>query len=147
MTLPARFWAKVNKNGPMPESCPHLGSCWQWTAGRSTGGYGKFGLTRTDIRYTHRLVYEALVGSIPDGHEIDHLCRNRLCCNPSHLEAVTHDVNMLRSVRTHCKHGHPFDEANTYVGPSGRRWCRACGAARARDYRAAASSHQRDCGP
>lgn len=129
--LGQRFWAKVQKTD----------TCWVWTACRSTNGYGKVGLNGKSC-LAHRVAYEGLVGPIPAGTEIDHLCRNRLCVNPAHLEAVPHRVNIMRSeaptaanaAKTHCKFGHPFDEANTYH-LNGGRWCRACGAARGRRYK------------
>jgi hypothetical protein len=79
----------------------------------------------------HRLSYEHHVGPIPDGLQIDHTCRNRKCVNPEHLEPVTNAENTTRQDhaerrKTHCPKGHPYDEANTYVDPSGARRCRAC---------------------
>lgn len=136
-TTAQRFWPKVDKAGPLPPWAPFLGPCWLWTAGTSWGGYGKFSLgAREDGgAYAHRVAYELEVGPIPDGLVIDHLCRVRLCVRPDHLEPVTNRVNLLRAPRsvsaenhakTHCVHGHPFDEANTHWSPDGRRVCRAC---------------------
>ena len=105
-----------------------VGTCWVWTRGRSQAGYGQIGSGRA-VDYTHRAMYEMFHGEIPAGHDIDHLCRNRACCNPMHLEAVTHRENMQRGAiakRTHCPHGHPYDEANTYHHPTGGRVCRKC---------------------
>lgn len=132
-----RLLAKVDKNGPIPEYAPELGPCWIWTGAvlnkRSSHPYGQLNVSgRPNL--THRLMYEQMVGPIPDGLELDHLCRVPACCRPSHLEAVTHRENMRRSVgwpgmkarQTHCKRGHLFDEANTRIDKDGNRQCRAC---------------------
>jgi hypothetical protein len=116
--------------------------CWEWLGYRNPDGYGESG-----GRGVHRRAYEEAVGAIPDGMEIDHLCHNRACVNPAHLEVVTHAENMRRSApatKTHCVNGHPYDEANTYWHPydeantywrpSGRRDCRACIRERVRRY-------------
>ena len=86
-TVEERFWGKVNKNAP--------NGCWEWTAGLFGNGYGHFW---TSVRWVgaHRWAYEALVGPIPEGLELDHLCSNRKCVNPAHLEPVTHKENTLR---------------------------------------------------
>lgn len=107
--------------------------CWMWMAAIHWTGYGvgKDGLA-------HRHSYEAFVGPIPSGLQIDHLCRNRWCVNPAHLEAVTQKVNIMRghgfgaknARRTHCPRGHPYSDTNTkvWVGADGcrRRACIAC---------------------
>jgi hypothetical protein len=95
------------------------------------------------VRDAHRVVYEALVGPVPEGLELDHTCDNPPCCNPGHLEPVTHAENMRRGKRngavvnrakTHCKHGHEFTPANTYTQTKGGRGCRECHRRVRRDY-------------
>jgi hypothetical protein len=100
--------------------------CWTWTGGLDSHGYGNFALAGKSFG-AHRISYLLQVGPIPDGLEIDHLCFNRKCINPEHLEPVTHQENSRRrSARlTACKWGHEFDEANTYRH-DGKRRCRAC---------------------
>jgi hypothetical protein len=128
-----RFWVKVDKSGPVPPARPDLGPCWLWTAKINQYGYGDFGL-RSRLVKAHRLSYTILVGSIPDGLTLDHLCRVRNCVNPRHLEAVTQRVNTLRgdgfaadhAAKTKCPNDHPYDEANTYVSNVNGRHCRTC---------------------
>lgn len=130
--LPVRFWAKVDK-GESDE-------CWEWTAYRLWNGYGRFGYRHGDVRYAHRVAYELAVGPIPDGLDIDHLCRNRACVNPAHLEPVTRSVNLRRgdtivaerAAKTHCPRGHEYTEANTIRSKQGWRSCRECNNARQR---------------
>ncbi len=107
--------------------------CWQWIGAKHSEGYG---VIRADGRpaYAHRVAYELLVGPIPEGLDIDHLCRNRLCVNPTHLEPVTRRENLLRgdtitadqTRRTHCPQGHPYEGDNLFHDKKGRRYCRAC---------------------
>jgi HNH endonuclease len=110
--------------------------CWEWTAAK-TNGYGRIGRGRRGDGhvYAHRAIYEILVGPIPDGLVIDHLCRNRSCVNPDHMEIVTHKENIRRgfapsaiSVRNSvCQKGHPLSGSNLYVQPSnGKRKCKTC---------------------
>lgn len=112
--------------------------CWPWQRGVSKGGYGTVGFHRaghgTVTRLAHRVAWESVNGRIPEGLTIDHICRNRRCCNPSHLRLMTNVDNARNNgmaIRTHCPLGHPYDEANTYITPStGHRICRACWASR-----------------
>lgn len=113
--------------------------CWDWEGHIDKFGYGKITWQYTGY-LAHRLIYTHLVGPIPEGLEIDHLCRNRSCVNPDHLEPVEHVENVRRAaaipnnrpLKTHCKHGHAFTEPNTYVRPNGDRVCRTCYRARDR---------------
>ena len=105
--------------------------CWNWQGGKRGNGYGSFYDGRTVP--AHRYCYEALVGDIPAHLEPDHLCRNRACVRPDHLELVTHQENTRRGTgwarngnNTHCIHGHAFDAKNTYIRKNGTRRCRRC---------------------
>lgn len=113
------------------------GDCWEWTGYCTPDGYARF--RSFDA---HRWAYQQFVGDIPEGRELDHLCRNRRCVKPDHLEAVTRRVNVLRgrsfaavnAAKQACSKGHPFDSDNTYIRPNGNRDCRACGTERQRAY-------------
>jgi hypothetical protein len=116
------------------------GNCIVYVGGRNRHGYGSVksnpdasGAVKT--LSVHRVAYEALVGPIPDGHDIDHTCSNRACVQPAHLEPVTHAENVRRSAErgrmgsqtTHCKRGHEFTPENTRIaGARKQRLCREC---------------------
>lgn len=103
--------------------------CWMWTGwtNQAATPYGRMDVDGQKV-YAHRASYEAFVGPIPEGHEVDHLCQTSLCANPEHLEAVSPEENRDRVTqrRTHCKRGHEFTEENTYWVRPGARACRAC---------------------
>lgn len=116
----------------------HPLGCWIFTGALTESGYGKVNVDRIP-RLVHRVVYEEMVGVIPEGLTLDHLCGTCACVNPSHLEPVTAAENTRRQwaaeranagvrqrERTHCPHGHPYSLENTYVKPSGERCCRTC---------------------
>lgn len=114
--------------------------CWIWVKSLDKDGYGKFQIARdgdwkNGVQHVrpHRLAYEVWVGEIPQGDTIDHLCRNRACINPDHLEAVSSYENIMRGdkgdLKTHCMYGHPLAGENLYEYEfQGRQWrgCRTC---------------------
>lgn len=123
--MPAR---KIPMADRLASKSRRIGDCLVWQGALTAGGYGITSVGRTNAM-AHRVAYETHVGPIPNGLVIDHLCRNRACINPAHLEPVTYLENQLRGAshqKTHCKNGHLFDDANTYRVGNERR-CRACG--------------------
>ena len=98
--------------------------CWEWSGYRYGNGYAAMSWQGKQV-LLHRLAYEQLVGPIPTGLQIDHLCRVRHCVNPDHLEPVTPQENTRRAMRSACVNGHEFTESNTYMH-AGKRYCRTC---------------------
>lgn len=119
-----RFWSKVDTSGD---------GCWLWGGVTGSAGYGSVYIDGRQVA-VHRFAYELLVGPIPTGMQLDHLCRVRHCVRPDHLEPVTLAENVLRGVgtsavnarKTHCKRGHEFTPENTKVSPLGHRACLEC---------------------
>lgn len=119
--LAEKVWKRITKTD----------SCWLWTGSR-TDGYGNMKHQGRGV-LVHRVIYELLVGPIPGGLQLDHLCRVRNCVNPAHLEPVTPSENVRRGIapaaanaaKTHCPRGHEYDEANTYR-TGNHRECHAC---------------------
>jgi len=126
----------------LPE--PNSG-CWLWTGNLTSQGYGRFVVPRKTARKhtdrAYRVAWELLIGPVPEGKELDHLCRVRCCVNPQHLEPVSHRENLLRGsgatvtklrwatrreAMTHCVNGHEYTLANTRIDADGGYSCRTC---------------------
>lgn len=129
----AGFWART-------QITP---GCWEWTGGKTPEGYGMLvPQSGKNNVGAHRFAYELLVGPIPEGLHLDHLCKNTSCVWPNHLEPVTVRENTLRgdgpsavnAAKTHCVHGHPLDESNTYIYGSSR-YCKTCRRQRTKAWR------------
>ena len=122
--LADRFWEKVDKSAP--------NGCWVWTGAR-THGHGTIHVAMPNkLDYTHRVVFGLLGQEIPEGMQVDHICRNRLCCNPDHLRFVTRDQNVvenslspsaLNKAKYYCKRGHPLAGENLRLNRRGHRSC------------------------
>lgn len=139
-SLPERLWARVDKTD----------TCWNWTGSTTRQGYGHIA-GKWDVEtgssptlFTHRVAYELMVGPIPDGLVIDHLCKNTRCCNPAHLEPVTLAENTRRGLHKNtkkmlCPRGHAYDRIVTRIGPDGverkERHCSLCDTDRKRRWR------------
>jgi hypothetical protein len=138
------FWERVEKVA--------LTGCWVWRGNILRNRYGTWSFTRngkTSTVLVHRFAYRLLVGSIPEGLVLDHLCLNRTCCNPEHMEPISQAENVARGrkrgaddggdynrKKTHCPHGHPYAGENLYRRPDGARGCRTCARIKVAEYRA-----------
>lgn len=122
----ARFWSHVNKAGPVPAHRPDIGPCWLYSAKFNGKGYAQIKIGGIKVA-AHRWAYEQVGQRIPEGLEIDHLCRVRNCVRSSHLEPVTHAENIARAMKNSpdCPKGHPLSGENLYTWKR-RRYCRAC---------------------
>ena len=132
-----RFWSHVDRGRGRDD-------CWLWTGSLNHLGYARFYITiaprvRVSIG-AHHWAWEQYHDPVPEGLELDHLCRVRHCVNPAHLDPVTHQENARRGTspvaanarKTHCPQGHPYSPENTRISPKGKRHCRTCNAEQAR---------------
>jgi len=131
-----RLLAKIDK-----KMAGFTSPCWLWTGATRRDGYGLIRV-KSIYRRAHRVAYEELIGPIPAEMTLDHLCRNRNCVNPDHLDVVTRGENTRRGVshqalKTHCPQGHEYTSDNTYVSPSrpNARYCISCMRERQREHK------------
>jgi hypothetical protein len=128
VTPQERFWTRVIRTNP--------NGCWTMPS-QDANGYSIFWYGKGLTQRAHRAAYLMFVGPIPDGLDLDHLCRNRACCNPKHVEPVTRSDNLRRGLagmnvavrqwsKTHCPRGHVYDAENTMTTKKGHRLCRTC---------------------
>ena len=125
------------------ENVDFTDTCWLWTGNLNDSDYGRFGSGKKSHR-AHRWAWEQWVGPIPEGFDIDHICRVHRCVNPDHLEPTTQYINKMRGEspfalnkrKEFCPSNHEYTIENTYTSKSNMRHCRKCGAERARAYRA-----------
>lgn len=122
MTIEERLLSKIQIDNK---------DCWVWTGSVFKQKYSTYSQIRikNKCRKAHQVSYEVFIGPIPQGRELDHLCKNKLCINPAHLEPVTHFENMERgywTTKDECIHGHSYGGGNTYLNTRGHRECRTC---------------------
>jgi len=121
-----RFWKKVQASSAE--------GCWLWTASIDSRGYGQFGTQDGKNRRAHRVSYESVIGSIPEGLDLHHECNNKRCVNWFHLKPLTKKAHIAvgdspagkHARKTHCQHGHEFSKENTIIRKTGQRLCRTC---------------------
>lgn len=150
MTEPASYTAKDLARAFSGAFTPSANGCLEWTRYRNRDGYGIVNYGRKS-HLAHRAFYQMMIGPIPAGATLDHLCRNRCCINPAHLEPVSPVENVMRGEgfaarnarKTHCVHGHPFSAENTYW-EGRKRHCQTCKTLTNRRHSAARSAARKE---